>query len=56
MEQNGIEQALTLRRFYLPHEGDDEQNLARAMWLEKRDKQRMEAAVQTAIANLFNSR
>ncbi|WP_436410951.1 DUF6890 family protein [Vibrio hepatarius] len=54
MEQNGIEQALTLRRYYLPGEGDDEQNLARAMWLEKRERKRMEVAVQNAIANLFN--
>ncbi|WP_441351334.1 DUF6890 family protein [Vibrio sp. V19_P1S1T109] len=53
IEQNGLEQAFALRRYYFPNEDDDEQNLARALWLEKHERERMEIAVGTAIAKLF---
>ncbi|WP_372586281.1 DUF6890 family protein [Vibrio aestuarianus] len=53
MEQNGLEQAFALRRYYFPSEDDDPQNLARALWLDKHEKERMEIAVGTAIAKLF---
>ncbi|MGY5721247.1 DUF6890 family protein [Vibrio cincinnatiensis] len=53
IDENGIEQALTLRRHYLPNEDDDPQNLARALWLDKHEKERMEIALGTAIAKLF---
>ncbi|WP_428808583.1 DUF6890 family protein [Vibrio lamellibrachiae] len=51
-----MEQAFTLRRYYLPHEDDDLQNLARAVWLDKREQKRMEVAVQNAVGNLFSSK
>ncbi|HIF7265833.1 TPA: DUF6890 family protein [Yersinia enterocolitica] len=36
MENNDIEQFLILRRHYLPHENDDIESLARAVWLDNR--------------------
>ncbi|WP_372086208.1 DUF6890 family protein [Vibrio amylolyticus] len=56
MDENGIEQAFTLRQHYFPNGEDDEQTLARAMWLDKRELKRTEVAVQNAIANLFNKK
>ncbi|WET40518.1 DUF6890 family protein [Citrobacter enshiensis] len=32
---NGLEQYLALRRYYLPHENDDEESIARAIWLDE---------------------
>ncbi|MDK9635072.1 DUF6890 family protein [Enterobacter hormaechei] len=32
---NGLEQYLALRRYYLPHEPDDEESIARALWLDE---------------------
>ncbi|MGK0603013.1 DUF6890 family protein [Yokenella regensburgei] len=32
---NALEQYLTLRRYYLPHEEDSEESLARAIWLDE---------------------
>jgi hypothetical protein len=32
---NALEQYLTLRRYYLPHEEDTEESLARALWLDE---------------------
>ncbi|EJH67123.1 MULTISPECIES: DUF6890 family protein [Vibrio] len=42
-----------MRRHYLPNEDDDPQNLARALWLDKLDKERTEYAVMSAISKLF---
>ncbi|MGQ6163722.1 DUF6890 family protein [Serratia sp. IR-2025] len=36
IDGNFIEQALTLRRHYLPNENDSTENLARAIWLDNR--------------------
>ncbi|MFD3222410.1 DUF6890 family protein [Rahnella aceris] len=35
MRANALEQYLTLRRYYLPHEDDTEESLARALWLDE---------------------
>ncbi|WP_439333240.1 DUF6890 family protein [Vibrio viridaestus] len=43
-----------MRRHYFPYEDDDPQNLARAIWLDKHEKERMEIAVKSAIAGLFS--
>lgn len=32
---NELEQYLALRRYYLPHEDDDEESIARAIWLDE---------------------
>ncbi|WP_160251159.1 DUF6890 family protein [Mixta intestinalis] len=35
IRRNALEQYLALRRYYLPHEADDEESLARALWLDE---------------------
>ncbi|WP_425353157.1 DUF6890 family protein [Pectobacterium parvum] len=45
INNNFIEQALTLRRHYLPHEPDDIDNLARAVWLDNSNWEKMRIAV-----------
>ncbi|WP_408672800.1 DUF6890 family protein [Vibrio cholerae] len=42
-----------MRRHYLPNEDDDPQSLARALWLDKLEKERTEHAVMSAISKLF---
>ncbi|WP_087482087.1 DUF6890 family protein [Vibrio mangrovi] len=56
IETNGLEQALTLRRHYFPDGEDEPQDLARALWLDQHEKERMEIAVMSAVARLFNHR
>ncbi|MGK4473084.1 DUF6890 family protein [Aeromonas molluscorum] len=43
-----------MRRHYLPHEEDDLDNLARALWLDKYHAQRLAHAVAQGIAKAFN--
>ncbi|ALP43406.1 hypothetical protein [Aeromonas schubertii] len=45
---------LALRRRYLPHEGDDADSLARALWLDKAERERLAHAVREGIVNAFN--
>ncbi|GLY60103.1 MULTISPECIES: DUF6890 family protein [Pectobacterium] len=54
INNNFIEQALTLRRHYLPHEPDDIDNLARAVWLDNSNWEKMRIAVANGIALAFN--
>ncbi|WP_414060284.1 DUF6890 family protein [Rahnella inusitata] len=53
MESNGLEQYLILRRHYLPHENDDPENLARAVWLDNRHWEYHRIAVANGIALAF---
>ncbi|MEN3260714.1 hypothetical protein AAH678_30635 [Sodalis endosymbiont of Spalangia cameroni] len=41
---------LTLRRYYLPHEDDSPDNLARAVWLDNRHWEHTGIAVANGIA------
>ncbi|MGU5676948.1 MULTISPECIES: DUF6890 family protein [Aeromonas] len=43
-----------MRRHYLPHEGDELDTLARALWLDKHHAQRLAHAVAEGIATAFN--
>jgi hypothetical protein len=45
---------LALRRYYLPHEDDDLDNLARAMWIDKQHRASNAAAVAEGIAKALN--
>ncbi|MCF5900141.1 DUF6890 family protein [Aeromonas veronii] len=45
---------LALRRHYLPHEDDDIDSLARAIWLDKNARESHTAAVAEGIAKAFN--
>lgn len=45
---------MALRRHYLPHEDDDLDSLARAIWLDKYHAQRDTRAVAEGIAAAFN--
>ncbi|WP_162850468.1 DUF6890 family protein [Aeromonas veronii] len=45
---------LALRRHYLPHEDDELDTLARALWLDKYHTQRLAHAVAEGIATAFN--
>ena len=45
---------LALRRYYLPHEDDDLDNLARAIWLDKHAIESNAAAVAEGIAKALN--
>ncbi|WP_183042060.1 DUF6890 family protein [Aeromonas veronii] len=49
-----MEQALTLRRHYLPGEGDELDSLARALWLDKYFAERSANSVAHGIATAFN--
>ncbi|RKJ83775.1 hypothetical protein D6R50_24015 [Aeromonas veronii] len=54
IEHNQLEQALTLRRHYLPGEGDELDSLARALWLDKYFAERSANSVAHGIATAFN--
>ncbi|WP_423055887.1 DUF6890 family protein [Aeromonas salmonicida] len=54
IDNNQLEQVLALRRHYLPHENDDLDSLARAIWLDKYHAQRDARAVAEGIAAAFN--
>ncbi|WP_346205347.1 DUF6890 family protein [Aeromonas salmonicida] len=45
---------LALRRYYLPHEDDDLDSLARATWLDKHNQESNAAAVAEGIAKALN--
>ncbi|MFQ2451176.1 DUF6890 family protein [Aeromonas caviae] len=45
---------LALRRYYLPHEDDDLDSLARAMWIDKHHRESNAAAVAEGIAKALN--
>ncbi|MEH8245942.1 MULTISPECIES: DUF6890 family protein [Aeromonas] len=45
---------LALRRHYLPHEDDDIDSLARAIWLDKNARESNATAVAEGIAKAFN--
>ncbi|WP_429134271.1 DUF6890 family protein [Aeromonas hydrophila] len=45
---------MALRRHLLPHEDDELDNLARALWLEKRQGEQLTRAVAEGIAYAFN--
>ncbi|MFC5706875.1 hypothetical protein MNZ22_16070 [Aeromonas encheleia] len=45
---------LALRRHYLPHEEDDLDSLARALWFDKHYRETLAHAVAQGIANAFN--
>ncbi|WP_459575793.1 DUF6890 family protein [Aeromonas enteropelogenes] len=51
---NPFEQALILRRYYLPGEGDDTETLARALWLDRHHHDNQVNAVTSGIAKAFN--
>ncbi|WP_399494493.1 DUF6890 family protein [Xenorhabdus griffiniae] len=53
MDQSLFEQALILRRHYLPHEKDNTENLARAIWLDNRYWENMRIATANGIALAF---
>ncbi|WP_414970530.1 DUF6890 family protein [Serratia marcescens] len=53
MDDNQLEQLLTLRRRYLPGEPDDDESLARALWLDNLYWQNMAIAVNNGIAKAF---
>ncbi|MFH0274890.1 DUF6890 family protein [Vibrio jasicida] len=44
---------LALRRHYLPHEKDDIDNLARAIWLDEHHQELLAMAVNKGIAKSF---
>ncbi|MGL4925618.1 MAG: DUF6890 family protein [Plesiomonas shigelloides] len=46
-------QMLALRRHHLPGEGDDEQSLAMAVWLDNHYWENMAAAVNNGIVRAF---
>ncbi|MGY3895463.1 DUF6890 family protein [Aeromonas enterica] len=54
MGSNPYEQALALRRQYLPGEPDDTDSLARALWLDKHHFDNQVIAVANGIATAFN--
>ncbi|MFM5360643.1 hypothetical protein ACET98_06030 [Aeromonas veronii] len=43
-----------MRRHYLPHDEDDIDSLARALWLDRHAWESCAAAVAEGIANAFN--
>jgi Zn-dependent peptidase ImmA (M78 family) len=45
---------LALRRHYLPHEDDDIDSLARALWLDKQSSERLAHAVAVGIVKALN--
>ncbi|HHN8369379.1 TPA: DUF6890 family protein [Morganella morganii] len=53
IDRNHLEQAAALRRHYFPHDNDDEENLARAVWLDNRNWDYMRIAVANGIALAF---
>ncbi|WP_423783671.1 DUF6890 family protein [Gibbsiella quercinecans] len=53
IDSNFIEQALTLRRHYLPNENDSTENLARAIWLDNRYWENNAISVANGISLAF---
>ncbi|WP_422120011.1 DUF6890 family protein [Morganella morganii] len=53
MDRNHLEQAVALRRHYFPHDNDDEENLARAIWFDNKYWENMRIAVANGIALAF---
>ncbi|CDF98009.1 DUF6890 family protein [Avibacterium paragallinarum] len=53
LEQNGYAQAIALRMHYLPHADNHPQNLARALWLDKRHWENMANTVANGISKCF---
>jgi hypothetical protein len=53
---NALEQYLTLRRYYLPHEEDTEESLARAMWLDEYFAQTKANKTAQGIAMALNGK
>ncbi|MGE6294207.1 DUF6890 family protein [Aeromonas media] len=45
---------MALRRRYLPHEDDDLDSLARAIWLDKNERESNASAVAEGIAKALN--
>ncbi|WP_338725699.1 hypothetical protein V8687_18300 [Shewanella baltica] len=45
-----------MRRHYLPLEADDEQSLARACWLMKRQSEDLEAIITNAVCKAFGGK
>ncbi|MFM9758505.1 MULTISPECIES: DUF6890 family protein [Aeromonas] len=45
---------LALRRYYLPHEDDDLDSLARALWIDKHQQESNAATVAEGIAKALN--
>jgi len=54
MERNGLEQMMALRRHLLPGETDSESNLARALWLFKRQRTDLENIISNAVGKAFS--
>ncbi|WP_394357658.1 DUF6890 family protein [Morganella morganii] len=48
-----MEQAAALRRHYFPHDNDDEESLARAVWFDNKYWENMRIAVANGIALAF---
>ncbi|WP_414600901.1 DUF6890 family protein [Actinobacillus porcinus] len=53
IDNNGLSQALALRRYYLPQESDDTVNLSRAVWLHRQYFEQMANAVAAGIAKVL---
>ncbi|WP_370700855.1 DUF6890 family protein [Xenorhabdus cabanillasii] len=53
MENSLFEQALILRRHYLPNEPDNTESLARAIWLDNRYWDYMRVSTANGIALAF---
>ncbi len=47
---------LTFRRHYLPHEEDDEQSIARALWLHKHHFETLEIITANGVGKAFNGK
>ncbi|WP_438871407.1 DUF6890 family protein [Providencia hangzhouensis] len=53
MERNELEQFIALRKHYLPHEADTEENIATAIWLDNRHWENTQIAVANGIVLAF---
>lgn len=47
---------LTLRRHWLPHENDEAINLARALWLQQQQDERLVIATANGVSKAFNGK
>ncbi|WP_404936143.1 MULTISPECIES: DUF6890 family protein [unclassified Pseudoalteromonas] len=56
IDSNQLEQLFILRRHFLPHEQDDEQNLARAGWLYKSQRENLENIITNAVCKAFGGK
>ncbi|EJP0286017.1 hypothetical protein NVA10_003339 [Salmonella enterica] len=54
IRKNALEQYLAMRRYYLPHEADDEESIARALWLDEYFAQTRASKTAEGIAIAFN--